>query len=266
MVLLSFDTEEFDVPREHGVELPFDEMVAISVEGTTRILDCLAEKGGIRATFFCTADFAEHAPELMARIAREGHEIASHGCSHWVFKTEDLARSKERLEALTGKPVVGYRQARMMPVDEREIARAGYLYNSSLNPTCIPGRYMHLSTPRTPFMKEGVLQIPASVTPWVRFPLFWLSYHNLPAGLYRALARRTLRHDGHLSIYFHPWEFYELGEHPELRMPFIIRNNSGQKMVKRLGDLIDDLKGRGHQFGTYADFAAKNRSESTLQK
>ncbi len=57
MVLLSFDTEEFDVPREHGVEIPFARSVAISVEGTVRILDAL-KHGGVRATFFCTADFA----------------------------------------------------------------------------------------------------------------------------------------------------------------------------------------------------------------
>ena len=25
MILLSFDTEEFDVPREHGVDFPLDE-------------------------------------------------------------------------------------------------------------------------------------------------------------------------------------------------------------------------------------------------
>ena len=103
MVLLSFDTEEFDVPREHGVEIPFARSVAISVEGTVRILDAL-KHGGVRATFFCTADFAEAAPEVMRRILDEGHEVASHGCSHWSFEPGDLARSKERLERLTGRP------------------------------------------------------------------------------------------------------------------------------------------------------------------
>lgn len=265
MVLLSFDTEEFDVPREHGVEIPFERSVAISVEGTMRILDAL-KRGGVRATFFCTADFAEAAPEVMRRILDEGHEVASHGCSHWTFAAGDLARSKERLERLTGRPVAGYRQARMMPVDEGDIRRAGYLYNSSLNPTFIPGRYMHLSTPRTCFMKEGVLQIPASVTPWVRFPLFWLSYHNLPGWLYRALVRRTLRHDGYLSTYFHPWEFYELNDHPELKMPFIIRNHSGLEMVGRLEKLIVDLKGRGYVFGTYSEFARRKTEELNKRK
>ena len=43
MILLSFDTEEFDVPREHGVDFPLDEAMKVSVYGTNRILDCLKE-------------------------------------------------------------------------------------------------------------------------------------------------------------------------------------------------------------------------------
>ncbi len=36
MILLSFDTEEFDVPREHGVDFPLDEAMKVSVYGTNR--------------------------------------------------------------------------------------------------------------------------------------------------------------------------------------------------------------------------------------
>lgn len=36
MILLSFDIEEFDAPLEHGVELPFEEQMRTSVEGTGR--------------------------------------------------------------------------------------------------------------------------------------------------------------------------------------------------------------------------------------
>ena len=46
MILLSFDTEEFDVPREHGVDFPLDEAMKVSVYGTNRILDCLKKKRG----------------------------------------------------------------------------------------------------------------------------------------------------------------------------------------------------------------------------
>lgn len=256
MILLSFDAEEFDVPREHGVDYSLEEGMKVSVIGTNRILDVL-KRNGVRATFFCTGNFAEHAPEVMKRIMDEGHEVACHGVDHWQPADTDFARSKEIVERVTGQTVYGYRQPRMFPVLESEIRRVGYRYNSSLNPAFIPGRYMHLTEPRTWFMKDGVMQIPASVTPWLRFPLFWLSLHNLPQWLYHWLTRRTLNHDGYFVTYFHPWEFYELKEHPELKMPFIIRNHSGQQMTERLDSLIKMLKVRSHEFITFNEFAEK---------
>lgn len=46
MILLSFDIEEFDAPLEHGVELPFEEQMRTSVEGTRKILACLGPVTG----------------------------------------------------------------------------------------------------------------------------------------------------------------------------------------------------------------------------
>lgn len=252
-ILLSFDIEEFDVPREHGVDISLEEQIRISEEGTYAVLEVL-RKYGIYATFFSTVNFAQHTPELLKLIRDEGHEIASHGYYHYTFKPEDLKKSKDALEAQLGVEIKGYRQARMMPVPEKEIALAGYKYNSSLHPTFIPGRYMHLDKPRTHFMLEGVLQIPTSVTPIVRFPLFWLSCHNLPFSIYRSLCRRTLRHDGYLVTYFHPWEFYELKRHPEFNLPFIVKNNSGSGMVKRLDNWICSFLKEGAEFVTFTTF------------
>ena len=70
MILLSFDTEEFDVPREHGVDFPLDEAMKVSVYGTNRILDCL-KKNGVKATFFCTSNFAENAPARSANASSQ---------------------------------------------------------------------------------------------------------------------------------------------------------------------------------------------------
>ena len=254
MILLSFDTEEFDVPREHGVDYSFEEGMKVSVEGTNRILDVL-KKNEVKATFFCTGNFVEHAPDTISRIKNEGHELACHGVDHWQPKETDVRESKRILEQATGIEAHGYRQPRMFPVSDDEIAKAGYLYNSSLNPAFIPGRYMHLTAPRTCFMTGDVLQIPASVTPWTRFPLFWLALHNLPEWLYHLMVRRVLGKDGYFVTYFHPWEFYDLREHPELKMPFIIRNHSGRQIAQRLDRLIQMLKRRGHTFGTYTPFA-----------
>ncbi len=257
MLLLSFDTEEFDVPRDYGVDYDtLKEGMVVSKIGTNRILDVL-KQNEVRATFFCTGNFAEHAPEVMQRILDEGHEVACHGVDHWQPKETDFSQSKEIVERVIGRPVYGYRQPRMYSVVESEIKRVGYRYNSSINPVFIPGHYSNLDKPRTWFMKDGVMQIPVSVTPHIRFPLFWLSLHNLPQWLYHNMVARVLKKDGYFVTYFHPWEFYELKEHPELKMPFIIRNHSGLPMCERLDRLIKKFKKRGHAFITFSEFVDK---------
>ena len=255
-ILLSFDTEEFDLPREHGVEITLEEAMKVSIEGTNRILDILG-RNHVKATFFCTANFATNAPQVMRRILDEGHEVASHGVDHWQPKETDTAKSKEILEQLCNCPIKGYREPRMLPVNDQEIERSGYLYNSSLHPAFIPGRYMHLTMPRTPFFKGKVLQIPASVFPGIRLPLFWLACHHYPQGLYRKLCTWTMRHDGLFVIYFHPWEFISLGEHPEWNIPYIIKHNSGEEMERRLERLIQSFKEQQANFVTYTQYAQR---------
>jgi len=263
MILLSFDTEEFDLPCEYGVKhRPVEDGMEVSRYGLVRILDLLKAED-VRATFFCTTTFAQHAPDLMERIVNEGHEVASHGCNHLEPRPEDVITSKRLLEEQTGVTVKGYRQPRMFPVSIEELKRQGYLYNSSLNPAFIPGRYMHLDQPRTPFMQDGVFQIPASVTPWFRFPLFWLSLHNLPLWLYKRWARWTWRHDGQFVHYNHPWEFYPLKEHPEWHIPFIIKRNSGDELLRRLGEVIRMFKKEHALFATYSEYVASRYNFSS---
>lgn len=253
MICLSFDIEEFDLPQEHGYDMPFERMMEISRYGTNVILDTL-QKHGIKATFFVTVNFAEHAADELSRIINEGHELASHGMNHTVFKQEDLLESRLRLEQMSSCPVHGYRMARMMKVDKNAVSDAGYVYESSLNPTFIPGRYNNFNKPRAPFMQNGILQIPVSVTPLVRFPLFWLSAHVLPQSLYRKLADTALYKDGYFCSYFHPWEFYDLNTlTDEIKLPAMIRRNSGEGMRERLDALISHFKSKGEKFGTIYD-------------
>lgn len=265
MILLSFDTEEFDVPRERGVDFSLEEGMRVSIEGTNRILGVLSQNN-VRATFFCTGNFVENAPETMKRIMDGGHEVACHGVDHWRPVDSDVEQSKLIVERATGRTVYGYRQPRMYSVSDSEIKRMGYLYNSSLNPAFIPGHYMHLTSPRTWFVKDGVMQIPASVTPWLRIPLFWLSVHNFPQGLYHWMVRRVLRHDGYFATYMHPWEFYDLKEHPEFKTRFIVRNHSGRQLMERLDCLIKMLKDRKHHFITYKEFTDIKLQEANWKK
>lgn len=249
MITLSFDIEEFDLPAEHGITLPFEEQINISAQGLEKILNLLKHHG-IRATFFSTVDFAKEVPGLIRRIREEGHELASHGCHHSSFETADLHTSKEELERLSGLEIHGFRMPRMMPIDEEELQKAGYLYNSSLNPTFIPGRYNHLSRPRSIFKEKDVWQIPASVSHPFRIPLFWISLHQFPLFLYKFLCNSALKKDGYLNVYYHPWEFYSSLDRKELGVPWLIRHNSGDKEVERLDSVITYFKNKNVPFGT----------------
>jgi hypothetical protein len=253
MILLSFDIEEFDMPFEYNKSIDFKDQISISINGTTSILDLLL-KHKIKATFFSTVIFAINAPEIIKRIITEGHEVASHSYYHSDFKVEHLKSSREKLEEIIGQSVIGFRMPRMQPVDEIEIFNAGYTYNSSINPTYIPGRYNNFNIPRTYFKEQGVWQIPASVCPIVRFPLFWLSFHNLPISIYKFLCQWTVKKDGYLNIYFHPWEFTNLNQPERFNFPKYIHKNSGDKMIKRMDTFILWMKKKNYSFGSYKDF------------
>ncbi len=247
-ILLSFDLEEFDIPQEYGQSIEESLQFSVSLAGSERVL-ALLQQLNIRATFFVTAHFARNHPDHVRTIA-QSHEIASHGFYHSAFEAADLARSKAVLEEITGKAVSGFRMARLQPVSDRAIAEAGYTYNSSMNPTYLPGRYNHLDKPRTAYFHRQTLQLPVSVTPWVRFPLFWLSFKNLPLPLYQWACRWTLYHDAYLSLYFHPWEFAEIGR---FQLPGYVKNNCGRNMVNRMGRYLTWLKTQG-EFVTCREF------------
>lgn len=253
MILLSFDIEEFDMPFEYGREISFEEQIDLSRKGTEKIIKLL-DKHHIKATFYVTANFAIHAPDIVKEIISHNHEIASHGFYHSQFESKHLKESKEMLESIVHTPVQGYRMARMMPVPEKEIQKAGYVYNSSINPTFLPGRYNKLNESRIYSKKEGVWQLPASVTPFFRFPLFWFSFHNLPLSVYKTLLAITHKKDGYINVYFHPWEFMEIGPKSKFNFPFYVTKNTGEKMVDRLDNLIVWAKKRGFTFQTSGDF------------
>src|SRR5688500_5077142 len=75
-----------------------------------QILDLLASHD-VRATFFVLGWLADQEPEMVAAIARAGHEVASHGWDHRLIGEfqpaefrEDVRRTKTLLEDLIGAP------------------------------------------------------------------------------------------------------------------------------------------------------------------
>ncbi len=254
-ILLSFDVEEFDIPQEFGQPVSEDVQFDVGARGLEAVLNLL-DRLNLRATFFTTANFAQHHPALILRAATR-HEIASHGFFHSAFEIGDLQRSRSALEKITGHRVDGFRRARLAPTDPAAILAAGYRYNSSENPTCIPGRYNNFFRPRTANLAGDLLNIPISVTPLVRFPLFWLSFKNFPMPLLKAATGLTLRTDGYLNIFYHPWEFTDLSPY---NLPGYIKKCDGQAMVDRLEGYLNWLGQRG-TFITMGEFERRFRTD-----
>ena len=94
-------------------------------------------------------------------------------------------------------------------------------------------------------------KIPASVTPTVRLPLFWLSLKNFPFALYKQLCRQTLRADGFLNLYVHPWEFTDLSMYDKI--PAYVRRHSRDVLLDRVEALLRYLKPQG-EFSTMQTF------------
>ncbi|MBY0481074.1 MAG: polysaccharide deacetylase family protein [Chitinophagaceae bacterium] len=248
-ILLSFDVEEFDLPLEYQQVISAEEQLSIGKQGLDAIAPILSDKE-INCTLFTTANFANNFSHEIKSLSQQ-HEIASHTYYHSDFKNEHLLESRLALEKVCGKPVTGLRMPRMRVVEMAEVKKAGYEYDSSINPTLLPGRYNNLGLPRTVYEEAGVQRVPASVTPNLRIPLFWLSFKNLPYPVFKQLAIQTVEHDGYICLYFHPWEFTDIRP---FKLPGYVQRHCGQPLLNRLQQLIKDLKTKGYEFTTIRDF------------
>jgi hypothetical protein len=101
----------------------------------------------------------------------------------------------------------------------------------------------------------GIERIPASVSPRLRIPLFWLSFKNFPYNWYKQLVIQTLKHDGYCCLYFHPWEFIDISHYG---LPRYTHRIDGAALTARLVRLIDDLRPYG-DFITLRDFLTEQK-------
>lgn len=254
-ILFSIDLEEFDVPEEYGHTLPLQTKLEVSMKGI-RSLEALMNKHHIQATIFTTAFWAEHHPEYVRHLAST-HEIASHTFYHDRFETADLARSRAVLSEISGQDIAGLRMPLMSAINIEQVVAAGYLYDSSLHPTWLPGRYNHLKSKRTIHRRNGLWILPASVTPLARIPVFWLAFKNFPFHIYAQLCNSILKKDGYLVFYVHPWEFCDLSGY---KLPSIIKRKDGADLLQKLDRLFGYFSDKGYTFETHKDFVKRQAS------
>jgi len=228
-------------------------------DNVDRILAMLAGSGS-HATFFTLGWIAERHPALVRRIAKAGHEVASHGFGHERASGQsrdaflaDIRLAKAVLEDITGHEVTGYRAPSFSvgpgnPWAFDAIRDAGYRYSSSVYPI----RHDHYGAPESPRfayeVRPGLLEVPVAT---VR-----LAKQNLPAGgggyfrlLPYALSRWSIRRINAVDrmpamFYFHPWEV----DPDQPRVPNIPAKTrfrhyvNLRRMMPRLSRLVQDFR------------------------
>lgn len=248
-ILLTWDVEEYDAPADFGARPLPDGGLSRGVEIWRQWLETSARWKG-PGTVFVTARLAEAAPDLLRETRQRSHEIASHAWSHEKNANLELKKSRGRISELAGAEVVGFRSPRLRPVSLQEVQSAGYRYDASSNPAMVPGRYWGVSQKRKPHRESGIWEVPASVLPVIRFPLFWASFHLLPLPLYLAACRMLIAWDGLLTLYFHPWELTELAAS---EIPWWIRRRPKERRIERMETLIRGLSEYG-EFRTVRNY------------
>ena len=208
-------------------------------ESTRRLLDLFA-RNGVKGTFFILGYVARRHPKLVQDIAREGHEIASHGYGHRLVYNQtpraffrDVRKTKYLLEDLTGAAVLGYRAPNFSIRDKNlwaydELIRAGYRYDSSLYPVRHE-RYGNLNRSYLPERLQRhsgeLAEFPLAVSPLrllgkeYRLPVAGGAWWRLFPSLYILWALRRMRHPR--NCYLHPWEI-DAGQ-PRVALPFLTR-------------------------------------------
>ena len=257
-LLLSFDVEEFDLPLEWGRALSRDRQLDASAAGLALLLPLLARHRA-RATFFVTGTVARDRPALVAELAAAGHEIGVHGLEHQddygaLPADEAIARLRAArllVQRASGQPAAGVRTPHLLPCPAERLRAAGFTYDASCHPTWVPGRYNHLRRPRRPFRDGGLLRLPISVVPLVRWPVSFLWYRAAGRRLGRWGAHCAAAGAPYLQLYFHPWEAVDVRA---LGAPGWIAVRTGPRFVAALDDLLtwSAPRYRCLALGTYA--------------
>ena len=205
------------------------------VEASTHKILALLERHHVQATFFVLGWVADRCPELVREIHRGGHKIGSHSYWHRLIYTQsreqfrqDLRRSKDALEQVTGEPVTTFRAPSFSITKESlwaldVLVEEGFRIDSSV----FPMRHYRYGIPGA---EPGVHKISTSAGDLWEFPpsVVRLARLDIPVsggGYFRlyplALTRRLLsmvnrKYRRPFVFYVHPWELDP--EQPRLRV------------------------------------------------
>jgi polysaccharide deacetylase family protein (PEP-CTERM system associated) len=226
--LLTVDVEEYfhvEAAARSGVRPERWESCPSRLDGQIDLLLSLLDRADAKATFFILGWVAGRQPDVVRRIARAGHDVATHGQSHTMLDRlgpsafrDELRRSRSLLEDLTGQKVLGFRaptfsirHATAWALDV--LAEEGFDYDSSVFPVR-HDRYGVPEAPRWTHRAVGsaggeLLEIPPLTLRafGANWPIGGGGYLRLlPPRMLLAACRAAHRARQPAMLYLHPWE------------------------------------------------------------
>ena len=270
--IFSIDVEDWfhilDLPSTPTVET-WGNFPSFVEKNFHQLLDLFDRKNTLVTCFFL-GWIAEKYPQLVKTAAERGHEIAAHGYSHkLVYQMtepeffEDAVKSKDILENIIGRPVLGFRSAGFSTTDRSpwmldRLIEAGFKYDSSVFPS--PRGHGGLKSvafaPYRVRRRTGqITEFPMTVTKVFGKPLcfFGGGYLRLsPLSLIKRMAARVLSENRPVMFYVHPREI-DPG-HPRLPMNLKRRFKSYVNLSTtrgKINNLLDEF-----EFTTFEGFLA----------
>ena len=231
--VLSVDVEDYHnqlaIDYQHRVEPPNEE----ALRCTERLLDVFNDYQA-KGTFYILGEIAEAFPQLVRRIAAEGHHLGVHGYHHlrvgWQSAEQfrqSIGRAKSLIEDLTGKEADAYR-APSFSINETTswalevLADLGFHSDSSIFPIRAQ-RYGVESAPQSPYRHH----LADGRTLW-EVPLTTIAVGSRRVGAcgggylrlfplrFTQFAMRQLQREQRAAIvYLHP---YELEPNPRIQL------------------------------------------------
>ncbi|MFD0677899.1 MULTISPECIES: polysaccharide deacetylase family protein [unclassified Paenibacillus] len=222
--MLTFDIEEWFHANYDDVKPDLSQPSHFRSNMDTLLRLC--RETGCKATFFVLGYIGEHFPDVVKAIAREGHDVASHGYAHELaykqniqeFKA-DVKKSVDILEDITGTKVLGYRAPSWSIVESNlhyleALEELGLKYDASIFPVKtflygIPTAPTEIHKPRVNGRELNLYEVPMSVMKLTGKNMGYSGgfyFRFFPKFFIKQVIRSANRQGKSSIVYLHPRE------------------------------------------------------------
>ncbi|NHN32468.1 DUF3473 domain-containing protein [Paenibacillus agricola] len=256
--MLTFDIEEWFHANYDDIAAP-DRSKGSNFRNHMEILLQMCRETNSKATFFVLGCIGEDYPDVVKAIAREGHDVASHGYAHELAYKQtigefraDVQKSVDILEALTGTKVLGYRAPSWSIVESNlhyleVLEEMGMQYDASIFPVKtflygIPTAPTEIHKPLVNGREINLYEVPMSVMKLAGRNIGYSGgfyFRFFPKFLIKGAIRSANRQGKSSIVYLHPREVdaYEQKLALPFKENFIHYYNVG-KTQKKLEDIL----------------------------